>query len=225
MKNKLQFSQKLSNQISIKQTVTYVVSTILIVVVGIVAFVYFNLGNSENAYAAPNGYTSNDNKSGLWKEGSTWIRTQTWLPETPPGNSGSWTTDLYGIVTYKESDPSDSFFYGGSNTLNVYDTLIIDGDAILSNSGKINVMATGVLIVRGKLTVSGSSPFKNNGRVVVTGDMSIEGSAKIQNTATGSNGFYLYMGQNLNQERANLTELIVKQRPNWKQMILLYTVS
>ncbi|TRX56071.1 T9SS type A sorting domain-containing protein [Fulvivirga sp. M361] len=149
----------------------------------IVIFTTFTQVNGQE------GYTSNDNYSGNWTDAATWTKSQPWLADVPanPVNGSTAYVDIYGAITQ-----SSNLRLEGGSGMNIYDTLLVDGDFTLAGSGTVNIANSGVLIVLGDLDASGGTLAANDGRVVVTGSLDISGGADVNNTASGTNGFYVY---------------------------------
>lgn len=131
-------------------------------------------------------YTSYNNSSGLWSDGNSWQRSATWML-LPPERQGGSTIDVYGII----STTSD-LAVGNRITINIFDTLIINGNFTFDGGATLNIASTGVLIIRGNLGVAGKSIITNHGRIAVTGNTLSTGGGEIKNEATGENGFYAF---------------------------------
>ena len=135
------------------------------------------------------GYVSNDNAVGDWASASSWTKSATWLGDVPPNpvNGSTAYVDVFGVINL-----GTGLEVSGGSTLTVYDTLIVNGNLVLSGGGDVIVENGGVLVVHGNYNGSGGTVTTNGGRAVITGDLSIVGGADIVNNATGTDGFYLY---------------------------------
>lgn len=188
MKNKLQISTKTSLTQRLLYASLGVGAIVILVALG---FLYLNLGRSEKALAASYRYASKDNQKGVWNDESTWNKNESWLGPRPVLGT-YFTANVVGFVTYNPSYVGERFNIGNGSILDITDTLVINGDAVFSQSGPINVKKDGVLVIFGNLTVSGGVNFTNEGRVVITENLITPDGVKINNNATGNNNFYLY---------------------------------
>ena len=132
-------------------------------------------------------YTSNDNYSGAWENNNSWTRTASWAAESP-GNPPQTIVDVISVYGYLTIN-------GGFSTthdvvLDVYDTLVVDGDILLSGGADINVKEKGLLIILGDYESGGDVDVVNEGNIVVTGNFKSTGGATLDNQ--GSGAFYLY---------------------------------
>lgn len=189
MKHKLDLTAKTTSKLTLKHTLFYtVVGLGIMAILFTGAFLYFNLGNSEEAVANKRGYTSRDNHEGLWSDPNIWTREGGGVTAPVPDRGyGGITIDIYGMVT--DNTPPRSNYFNGS-AINILDTLIIKGDLILSGGRGFNVSSNGILIVFGNAEVKqGAHITNNNGRIVITGDLTTSGGSRVNNN---SNGFYIY---------------------------------
>lgn len=135
------------------------------------------------------GYVSNDNAVGDWTSASSWTKSASWLGDVPPNpvNGSTDYVDVFGVI-----NQGSGLEVSGGSTLTVYDTLIVNGNLVLSGGGDVIVENGGVLVVHGDYNGSGGTVTTNGGRAVITGDLSITGGADVVNNASGTDGFYLY---------------------------------
>ncbi len=136
---------------------------------------------------AQNGYVSIDNNTGLWLDASTWIKSQGWQPDTPGTNLNTDFVNVYGYV-----NRNGGLTLGGSTPVTVYDTLWVMGDLTVAGGSSLTVQSGGILIVDGNFVATGGTVSANNGNIVVKGNLTASGGADVNNTAGGSDGFYVY---------------------------------
>ena len=135
------------------------------------------------------GYVSNDNYTGDWSSSSSWTKSAPWLGDVPPNpvNGSTAYVDIYGTINH-----GSGLTVSGGSTLTIYDTLIVNGNLVLSGGGNVVIENGGILVILGGYDGSGGTVTSNGGRAVVTGDLSIVGGADVVNNATGTDAFYLY---------------------------------
>lgn len=138
---------------------------------------------------AQNGYTSDNNSTGIWTDNGIWTRSQGWMQPSPGINVGGATSyiDLYGYVTR-----NGHLTLGGGSAVTVYDTLWIMGNINVTQGSSISVESGGVLIIDGNFVANGGTVSSNSGNVIVKGDLTLSGGANVNNNASGSDGFYVY---------------------------------
>lgn len=188
MKNKLNLTAKTTSKLTLKHTFLYAGASLGIAAILFTgAFLYFNLGNSEEVVASDTGFSSKPSQKGLWKDQNTWIK-KGWIHENIPSQHGYYPIDVYGLVTHE----GETLNIAGSLTLNVLDTLVIKGNLIVAGNAPVNISPSGVLVVLGNATFEQSGRMTNNGRVVVTGDLTTKGGGRVNNNASNPNGLYLY---------------------------------
>ncbi len=171
MKNKLNLTAKTTSKLTLKHTFLYAAASLGIAAILFTgAFLYFNLGNSEEAKAAP-GLVS--------KANGTWYNANTWNNWSNPSldNQPEWQAGTFYInhhVTY------------GDLTLKSGNTLIVEGvlevNSIESNNQlRIEVKKGGKLIVHGD--IKGKADFK----LYIDKDASL-----IANNILGDNNLKIY---------------------------------
>lgn len=192
MKRKLDLTAKPTSKLTLKHTLFYTVAGLGIATILFTgAFLYFNLGNSEEVKAIANpDYISHVNKNSSWNDASTWHNVPHWKTSVPQVGT-YWTMNLNGTVTYEPANPNNIFNHSPSGSvMDLKDTLIIKSDANFGNV--INVLETGVLIIYGDLNIQAGNLLRNNGRVVVTGNLTTDDNSTLTNNASSKNGFYVF---------------------------------
>ncbi len=143
-----------------KQTLYYAVaSATLAVVGGVLLFFYLNMGNPDDAYAAPPDSTM---ASGFWDDNSIWNS------GANPGYSVNKNIEILENVTSNES-----ISITNGNTLTVTDTLVIRGNLQLDNKSNLTVGENGILVVLGNVTSTNKLTIASGGVIAVGGDVDL----------------------------------------------------
>lgn len=150
MKNKARISNKQGAKMRTRGVLTYVAwSFALVSVIGVGVFVYLNLGNIENVFAAGSTYTS--------KQTGNWTANSSWLAGSAPG-----TTGLNG----------DNITINGTHT-------ITSGSLSVDNNVTITIKSGATLYISGNLTVDNNLILNNSGTLIITGGLSAHNNAAV----------------------------------------------
>jgi gliding motility-associated-like protein len=130
---------------------------------------------------AQDPFTSIDEYTGFWENPATWIN------EYYPGTSVlKADIECYGQIT------SNNCIDINLGTINVHDTLIINGNLYLLNKAALNVDSSAVLIVFGDFEANNMAEIVNAGTFVVAGGFTLLGSSNQGSFVNNGGEIYLF---------------------------------
>jgi len=111
---------------------------------------------------------------GDWETAGNWVGNN--VPNYPVADWGD-QIDIYGRITRNGNLTIRTFLFP-TGQLNIYDTLIVDGDLEIDAASELNIFTRGVLLVLGDLTIDGfffwGGEGANEGDIVVLGDLNVD---------------------------------------------------
>jgi hypothetical protein len=201
MKRKGKISSKQVARMRTTVVFVYAAWTLAVVgVVGIGMFLYFNIGNFENAFGASTSFSST--KTGNWSTNSTWVGA------TAPATTGLNGDDVTINTGHTVNSGSLTIDNGVTITIKSGATLYISGNLVVKNNLILN--NSGTLIITGNLTaqnganiaingggnvkVSGNASFDNNAVLLVKGVLEVVGSLAFGNNNSFSGNGSVILG-------------------------------
>lgn len=138
---------------TLKMKTVFVYTAASIALFGVIlslTFLYLNFGNSENAFAKGQNYSS--------RQTGNWIASSSWNGAAAPPFSGV------------EED---------NIIVNSGHTITLSGDLLLKNKVSITINSTGKLIINGNLTAKNEIVLMVNGELSVSGDIVTDNGSKV----------------------------------------------
>lgn len=168
----MKLSPRTSQKLQLKTTVLYAgVGLMLTSIIGVICFIYLNLGKSDDALAAT---TYNSLASGSWELDATWSGTR---PELSLTNK-----DEVIINTGHEVVVETNLFFEQNTTLRITGILVVKGNLVMEQGTNLIVSTGGVLIVMGDYTAGHHLEFNNQGNIVLLGQIATEHQSTITNS-------------------------------------------
>ena len=153
-----------------------VAATLVTIVIGVLIFIYFNLGNSHDSLAKkkPQEYISSG--TGDWNDITTWEKSQTWMDDSPGNKVNADAVNIRGYITR-----SGDLKLQGSTVMTIYDTLRVIGDLTVGAGSELRITENGLLIVENDYITNGGGSTTNDGTVVGIRNLRGSGGSQIQN--------------------------------------------
>jgi len=138
---------------------------------------------------------SKDNYTGEW------ISPASWVPEWPaPATTVSgFDVSINGYITAE----GPLSFSGSAAILKVYDTLVVNGDLLMSNNSQLIIENDGLLIVRGNVSMENQGIISANGYLIVTGNFKKTGSLVQGSFLSNDNPVKVFIGGSLDPDELN----------------------
>jgi hypothetical protein len=162
MKTKIKLSPKVAPKINLKLTLIYAgVGLAIGTILGIVAFLYLNIGNPEEVKA---NTTYNTGAGGDWTWAATWSGSR---PDLTLTNK-----EEVRINAGHEVVVETSLLFQQNTTLRVWGTLVVKGNLTMEQLTNLHVYSGGILIVMGDYSALQHLEFTNQGKIVLLQNIS-----------------------------------------------------
>ena len=191
-KTKMRARMKLSPRItpSVKLKTIFVYTAASIALIGVIVwllFLYLNIGNPENAWAAEN-YSSA--QSGNWTTNSSWNGGNATAASNFSDNA---IINSNHTITHTGTLDIGN---GASITINSNGKLVINGDLIVQNN--LTLIIIGELVGNGNIVIKngGNITVSGSGKLIATGDITLQNNANFHVDGTVSAGNNITFGNN-----------------------------
>jgi gliding motility-associated-like protein len=142
-----------------------------------------------------------NNYTGDWESSESW--NPAWTAPLTITSGGNIT--INGYITVNNSL---SFTNSASNLI-INDTLVIKGDLLLENNNDLTINNSGILIIRGKLTIHNETKITANGYLIITGNIDKHGSDHHGSFTSDDNPAKVFIGgtNNVGNNESNYSVL------------------